>query len=264
MSRAEWVRAMPVVIQALVGVGMGAWSTWTGLRGIRRRPEHPIAGIAWEERPLPIHQQDAVTAAFIALHVTGHAALAVLALVDALRGPRASAVSPTVVFWSGAFGVLTTWLMAGVTLGFPLVYRVAALVPVRFGPYGFQHGTRVVGWEGFSHFAVDVPTRVIRVYARRLPDVARGVWHPPTEALCAEAAAMLEGVLPRVVPVRAPGAPKAPNRWAPVAWLVAGMVPLLAGGALLAGHWWTGLYFVAAAFAMLRLSPALLRRYGLD
>ena len=264
MSRADWLRAMPVVIQALVGLGMGAWSTWTGLRGIRRRPAHPIDGVAWEERPLPIHRQDAVTAAFIALHGAGHGALAGLALadalVDALRGPR-TAASPTAVFWAGALGVLTTWLMAGVTLGFPLFYRVAALVPVRFGPHGFQHGARVVGWEGFSHFAVDGPARVIRAYGARLPDVARGVWHPPTDALCAQAAAVLEGVLPRVAPVRAPGTP---GRWAPVAWLVAGMLPLLAGGALLAGRWWSGLYFAAAAVAMLRLSPALLHRYGLD
>ncbi|GLC25528.1 hypothetical protein [Roseisolibacter agri] len=267
MSRADWLRAMPMIVQALVGLGVGVWTTWAGLRGIRRRPEHPIDGVAWEERPLPIRQQDAMVGAFIGLHGAGHGALAVLALVDAMRGPDPSSVppgvSPTVVFWVGMLGLLVAWVLAGVTLGFPLVYRRTALVPVRFGPYGFQHGARVVGWEGFSHFAVDLPGRVIRAYGARMPDVAKGVWHPPTEALCAQAAAVLDGVLPRAHTPR-PGAPAAPHRWAPVAWLLAGMAPLLLGGVLLAGHWWSGAYFAAAAVATMQLGNSVLHHFGLD
>ena len=261
MTRADWFRAMPMLIQALVGFGGGLWTTWTGLRSIRRRPEHPIDGISWEERPLPIRRQDTMVGAFIGLHGTGHGLLAALALAHALRDPQQPGVSPTVVFWVSTFGVLTAWLLAGITLGFPLLYRRAALVPVRFGPYGFQHGSRVVGWEGFSHFAVDAPSRVIRCFGARLPDVARGVWHPPTAELCAQAEAVLEGVLPRT---RRPDAPAAPSRWVPVRWLVAGMATLLLGGALLAGYWWTGAYFVAAAFAMMHLGNSILHHYGLD
>ena len=265
MTPAGWFRAMPMLVQALVGLGVGVWATWTGLRGIRRRPEHPIDGVAWEECPLPIRRQDAMVGAFIGLHGAGHGALALLALVDAVRGPDASGVPPgissTVVFWVATLGVLVASVLAGVTLGFPLVYRRAALVPVRFGPYGYQHGARVVGWEGFSHFAVDLPGRVIRVYGARMPHVAKGVWHPPTVETCAQAAAVLDGVLPRSV---RPDAPAAPHRWAPVAWLVAGMAALLLAGVLLAGHWWSGAYYVAAAVAMMQLGNSVLHRYGLD
>lgn len=265
MTRADWVRAMPIVIQALVGLAVGVWTTWAGLRGIRRRPEHPIDGVAWEERPLPIRRQDAMIGAFIGLHGAGHGALALLALADAVRGPAPgtvpAGVSPSVVFWIATTGVLFAWVLAGVTLGFPLVYRRAALVPVRFGPYGFQHGARVVGWEGFSHFAVDRPGRVIRAYGARMPHVAKGVWHPPTQALCAQAEAVLDGVLPRALP---PDAPTPPHRWAPVGWLAAGMAALLLGGALLAGRWWSGAYFAAAAVATMQLGNAVLHRFGLD
>ena len=259
MTRADWFRAMPVLIQALVGLGGGAWTTWRGLRTIRRQPDSPMEGVAWEERPLPIRRQDTVVFAFIALHVAGHLALAALSLRDALHD-RPS-LSPGAAYWINGLGLLTSWLMVGVTLTFPLVYRRAALVPVRIGAYGFQHGPRVVGWRGFSHFVVDAPARVIRAYSAGLPDVARAVWHPPTDALCAQAAAVLDGALPRVAP---PATAARPSRWAPVRRLAVGIAVLLLGTLVADGRGWAGAYYLGAAFAMLQLSPSTLHRYQLD
>jgi hypothetical protein len=245
---------MPVAIQVAVGAVMGVLLVRRTMRTNRRAPEGAQDEVVWEEVPLPIRRQDVVVSTFIAVHVLSHLALLALAVRDALLPGR----PPALAYWGNGTAVIQAALLAGMTSGFLASYRNVAPVSIGLSATHARFGAHTFAWSRYGRFAVDRPGRVLRAYSAVLPEVASAVWHPPTDALLERGAAVLAAVLPEARPPRA-----GRGRWSPVLALAAMATAILAGGWLVSGRLWSAAYFFVASVTLLRLSPLVLRRFGL-
>ena len=247
------------VVPLLSGLLAGTGSTWFTLRGLRRRAAiasegDGAASVAWSQPPVPLREQDPVPVAFIVVHALSVAGLAALFTWDrSLRPPGDFHGLPTLA-------LLATSVLAGIAVGFLLVHGLAGAAAVRVGPASVTWGRHATDWGAFSHYAADASTRTIRLFSAGTPTVERMVWRPPSDVTFAQVLAVVRAALPDAP---AAGA-EAARRSAPVLHVGAWCAALLGVGALVAGTAWGWVYYLPAAFGLLRLAPALLRRYQLD
>lgn len=243
---------------AIFGFVLGLIIGWIIIRKGRQPIQFDVPAIEWVERPVAIWKQDWTQTVMILIHSLSILAISALYLLD--QNVSLEILGSTRVTSAALW---MTWLVAGSVFSFSFIYPYAGKMPMFVFLNAFARGQYVGDWDCFSHFNVDLKTRMIYLFAARFPEIVRVAWQPTTEAVFEDVLSVLRSVLPEK-PENTP-LPIARRRWVLIAAMIVLVLPFIIAGVVifLSSVIWGWVYYTIAVLLLMILGITLIKKFDI-
>jgi hypothetical protein len=226
--------------------------------------------LRWKERSVSAWKQDWTSAFFITLHSLSVIVLGILFLLDVVQREGKYTLFPfdvtdglgQLLSWVVIAALGLVWFLCGSLLAYPFATRLIQPISMSIVSDGAIRGQYFSPWHFYSHFSTEAACRLIRLYSRRTPEIARAAWQPPTESIFKQVVGLIGEHLPQEPPVKLPLS-WYQRRIAFLGWLFILTVPLVVIGLLLyISTWrWTWMYYPVATYLIFILGGVIIQKY---